>query len=143
MLKFRPFPVWVAAVAVVLGLGALGALAESWKPVRPSVRDRGAGGVTVTATWQGVEGGALVVRLSLDTHSVDLTGFDVAGSTVLRTEGGRELRPLRWEEEPGSSHHRRGLLYFPAPPSPPSWLQLVVRNLAGVPERVLVFEFGS
>ncbi|MCS7235706.1 MAG: hypothetical protein RMM30_07000, partial [Armatimonadota bacterium] len=100
------------------------------------------GGVTVTATWEGVRDGAVVLRLSLDTHSVDLSGFDVLANTVLRDEDGRELRPLRWQEERSSSHHRTGVVYFSAPNRRPDRLALVVRNLAGVAERVLVFEFA-
>jgi hypothetical protein len=98
--------------------------------------------VTVTATWQGVRDGAVVFRLSLDTHSVDLSGFDVLANTALRDEEGQEARPLRWQEERSSSHHRTGVVYFPAPDLRRRRLALVVRNLAGVPERVLVFEFA-
>ncbi|MDQ7801956.1 MAG: hypothetical protein QN148_07860 [Armatimonadota bacterium] len=134
----------VVGVLASLWVGAAGrwpARAEVWQPVQLTVRDRGEGRVTVTATWQGVREGSLVLRVAFDTHSVDLSGFDVASNTVLRDEAGRELRPLRWQEEQSSSHHRSGLLVFAAPPAPPGRLLLVVRNLAGVPERVLVFEF--
>ncbi|MDR5689339.1 MAG: hypothetical protein QN213_06835 [Armatimonadota bacterium] len=137
----RFFVVWLVAGLWAVVAGTRPVRAEVWQPVQLTVRDRGEGRVTVTATWQGVREGTLVLRVAFDTHSVDLSGFDVASNTVLRDEAGRELRLLRWQEEQGSSHHRRGLLVFAAPPAPPGRLLLVVRNLAGVPERVLAFEF--
>lgn len=50
------------------------------------------GQVTVAATWQGPTAG-LVFRVALDTHSVDLGGYDLRELAVLRTDQGREVRP--------------------------------------------------
>ncbi|MCS7234361.1 MAG: hypothetical protein RMM30_00005, partial [Armatimonadota bacterium] len=80
------FVVWALVGLVVVagaGPGSRWAGAQTWQPLQPTVRDRGPGGVTVTATWEGVRDGAVVLRLSLDTHSVDLSGFDVLANTVL------------------------------------------------------------
>ena len=129
----------ILVVALSAGRGALSS--DAPQPTQATVRDRGADAVTVTATWLGVQEDRLAVRLALDTHSVDLSGFDVLANTVLRDGSGQELRAVRWQEERASSHHRTGTLFFPIPKSFQPRLAVVVRNLAGVEERVLVFEF--
>lgn len=110
------------------------------QPARTTVRDQGAAGVTVTATWVGIQENQLVFRLAFDTHSVDLSRFDVAANVALRDDSGRELSPAGWEDERRDSHHRAGTLRFPAPDGPSRRISLVVRNLAGISERVLTFE---
>ncbi len=113
-------------------------------PTRPTVRDNGAGGVTVEATWLGnQEDGGLTFRLKFDTHSVDLSTFNVVENVLLRDDAGRELRAGDWRDERRDSHHRAGTVRFPAlpPGGDRSRLTLVIRNLAGVAERALTFEF--
>lgn len=136
----------LAAAVLVVATGVVGhaapaSSAEVPQPVQTAVRDRGAGGVTVSAAWLGIREDRLAFRLSFDTHSVDLSGFDVPANTALRAGPGQELRPVRWQEERSSSHHRAGVLYFPLPRNVQGRLVVVVRNLAGVDERELLFEF--
>lgn len=101
------------------------------------------GQVVVKATWQGSEAGP-VFTVTLDTHSVDLDGYDLAQLTVLRVEDGREVQPRGWDA-PKGNHHRKGTLSFPAigedgkaivGPDTPGF-ELIIRDVAGVPERVL------
>lgn len=102
------------------------------------------GDVTITATWQGAEG--LVFTIVMDTHAVDLDGYDLAQLAALRVDGGPELAPLRWEA-PAGGHHREGTLVFPDEQggkpvidAQTRTIQLTVRDVAGVPERVLTWE---
>lgn len=114
------------------------------RPIRSTVRDSGAGGVTVEATWLGSqEDGGLAFKVALDTHSVDLSRFDVVENVLLRDGAGRELRASDWRDERRDSHHRAGTLRFPAlpPGSDRSRVTLVVQDLAGIAERTLIFEF--
>lgn len=114
------------------------------RPIKATVRDGGAGGVTVEATWLGrQEDGGLAFKVALDTHSVDLSGFDAVANVVLRDDKGRELPVSNWQDERQDSHHRAGIARFPAlpPGSDGGRVTLVVRNLAGVSERALTFEF--
>lgn len=113
------------------------------RPLNATVRDGGAGGVTVEATWLGVqEGGMLAFKLALDTHSVDLATFDVAENVALRDGAGRELAPAGWQDESRDSHHRSGIVRFPASSEHEAGrVMLVVRNLAGAAERGLTFEY--
>jgi hypothetical protein len=117
--------------------------AQKLRPANATVRDGGAGGVTVGATWVGIRDRELLFRLTLDTHSVDLSRFDVAANTRLRDASGRELQAAGWEDERRDSHHRAGTLRFPAPDNLSGQISLVVRDLAGVPERVLSFEIRT
>lgn len=100
------------------------------------------GQVSVEVTWLGPAAGP-VFEVAMNTHSVDLDGYDLAKLAVLRTDKGQEVRPSRWDA-PAGGHHRRGTLAFPdkAPDGGPligpntAWIELVIRDVAGVPERV-------
>ncbi len=100
------------------------------------------GAVTVEVTWGGRNAGP-VFQVAMDTHSVDLDGYDLAKLAVLRTDNGQEVKPSSWDA-PKGGHHRSGTLTFPAQASDGSPLigpntrtiELVIRGVAGVPERV-------
>lgn len=119
-------------------------------------KDTGAGGVTVEASLASTDflaakrapadkWGFLV---SFDTHSVDLTTVDILGRASLRRADGRVLKPAAWHPLSEDSHHRSGLLLFPADGAGGSPLtadklqgaQLVFSDIAGVGERVLVWK---
>ncbi|MEO6043650.1 MAG: hypothetical protein ABIQ47_06990 [Tepidiformaceae bacterium] len=68
--------------------------------------------MTVDLTWDGSKAGP-VFKAVLDTHSIDLDGFDLAKLAVLRTDGGIEVAPIAWDAAKGG-HHREGKLSFPA-----------------------------
>lgn len=74
-------------------------------------RTSDAGSVTVDLTWDGPEAG-LVFKVAMDTHSVDLDGFDLMNLALLRTDTGVEVAPITWDAAKGS-HHREGRLSFP------------------------------
>ena len=83
----------------------------------------------------------------MDTHVVNLDVYDLAQLAVLRTDGGAEVRPSAWDA-PLGSHHREGTLTFPSlgddgTPTVTSTsrsVELVIRDVAGVPERILRWE---
>lgn len=99
------------------------------------------GQVTVAVTWQGRSAG-LSFAVMLDTHSVELDGYDLRELAVLRTDQGVEVAPSGWDAPPGG-HHRKGTLTFPTTTAAgqPVFtattreLVLVIRDVAGVPER--------
>ncbi|MBI3978477.1 MAG: hypothetical protein HY331_09860 [Chloroflexi bacterium] len=100
-----------------------------------------AGQVTIQATWAGPDAGPVFVVV-MDTHAVDLDGYDLRQLSVLRTGQGRDVSPTGWDA-PKDGHHRSGNLTFPATAddgSPvlgpgPQTVELIIRNVAGVPER--------
>ena len=72
--------------------------------------------------------------VALNTHSGDL-GSDLAQSSALIGQNGKEYAPTAWEGDPPGGHHRRGVLKF-APITPrPGTLTLVIRSVGGVAER--------
>ncbi|MBI3971777.1 MAG: hypothetical protein HY332_10860 [Chloroflexi bacterium] len=99
------------------------------------------GQVTVKVTWPGPSAGP-VFTVAMDTHSVDLDGYDLKQLAALRTDDGREVRPSAWQA-PKGGHHREGQLTFPAslgngtPLISPTTraIELVIRDVTGVAER--------
>jgi hypothetical protein len=62
--------------------------------------------------WDGPDSG-LAFKVAMDTHSVDLDGFDLMKLALLRTDTGVEVAPTGWDA-PNGGHHREGKLSFPA-----------------------------
>jgi hypothetical protein len=100
------------------------------------------GQVTIRVTWRGPSVGP-TFTVVMDTHAVDLDGYDLAQLAVLRTDQGQQVTPSGWDAPPGG-HHREGTLTFPSttadgsPVLGPSTgtIELVFRDVARVPERV-------
>ncbi|MBI2872552.1 MAG: hypothetical protein HYY00_05090 [Chloroflexi bacterium] len=118
--------------------------------------DEGGGGVTVEATWvtEGhlqempqtrLEGYPLeryaLVHVKLDTHSGDLAGYDMARVAALSVGGGPPVQATLWVGLEDSGHHREGALVFPEPGSEGGQVEMVLREIAGVPERAFRWEF--
>lgn len=104
------------------------------------------GGVTVEVTWNG-ELQPVVFDIVMDTHSVELDGYDLARLAVLRTDRGNELTPLAWEA-PKGGHHRTGTLSFEGASARTelagaSYLELVIRDVGGVPERTFHWDLAQ
>ena len=107
------------------------------------------GQVTVAVTWQGPSAGP-VFTIAMNTHAVNLDGYDLKQLAVLRTDQGQEVKPIGWDA-PKGGHHREGRLTFPsttndgAPLIGPQTrsLELVIRNVAGVPERTFTWKLSS
>jgi hypothetical protein len=82
------------------------------------------------------EGGTtLKFEVAFNTHSVDL-GFDPAALSVLRDAQGLEYPATTWEGDPAGGHHRSGTLHFELPQVPTDAVEVIIRDVAGVPERV-------
>ncbi len=100
------------------------------------------GNVTIDVEWLGLDGDRLSFAVAMNTHSVDLDGYDLGELAVLRDEHGNEYRPESWDSAPGG-HHRNGTLTFDAPDSVENGeaavVEMVIRDIAGVGERVLTW----
>ncbi|NOZ26654.1 MAG: hypothetical protein GXP39_01195 [Chloroflexi bacterium] len=74
-------------------------------------------------------------RVAMNTHSVELD-YDLTQLAVLRTDRGDEVAPVRWDGARGG-HHVSGVLYFPTIDlDGAQWIEVVIRDVAGIPERV-------
>jgi len=104
-----------------------------------ATKSNSGGSVTVEAKWSIVEAKGLVFDIVMDTHSVDLDGYDLKALAVLKDGSGNEYRPTAWDSAAGG-HHRTGKLAFALPDSLKQGeakpVTLVVRKVAGVAERV-------
>ncbi len=104
-------------------------------------RTDAAGGVTVKVTYLNPQETADVrFDIALDTHSVNLDAYDLSVLSVLRDESGKDSQPIQMEAK-GSGHHRQITLVFPKPSLDVKKLEFVIRNMAGVKERVFRWDF--
>ncbi|HWP58466.1 MAG TPA: hypothetical protein VNL14_11300 [Candidatus Acidoferrales bacterium] len=74
-------------------------------------------------------------QVVLDTHSVDLDGYDLKTLTLLRDDKGKDYFPSRAENK-GGGHHREITLIFPKVAPEARRLELVIKDIAGVKERI-------
>jgi hypothetical protein len=93
------------------------------------------GGVTVTVTPLNKPGEAPTFLVTLDTHSVNLDVYDFKQIVRLRDERSGDLAPAAVGGAEGGGHHRRATIRFAFPEPKPKTLKLVVKGVAGVPER--------
>ncbi len=99
------------------------------------------GGVTVKVTYLNPQETADArFDIALDTHSVNLDAYDLKALSHLRDEVGRDYQPTHVENK-GSGHHRQITLVFPKPSAEPRKLELVIKDVAGVEERVFRWNF--
>lgn len=84
----------------------------------------------------------VAIEIVLDTHTVDLLGYDIVAAASLETSNGAVVEAgFMWEGGSESSHHRDGVLRVAAPPlAGAAWLRLTLPALAGVDR---VFEWDA
>jgi hypothetical protein len=83
-------------------------------------------------------------EVRMNTHSVDLEAFEMEKLCFLRIDGGSEQKALGWFDPGGGGHHISGVLKFagPIPPEAKS-VQVIIREVGGVPERVFEWKLPS
>lgn len=106
-------------------------------------RSQAGGGVTVTATYLNPRSDEEArFDVAMNTHSVDLDGYDLKALSLLRDDAGKEQKALRVENE-GSGHHRRTTLVFPKPSTKAKRLELVIKDIAGVKARSFSWDLAQ
>lgn len=79
----------------------------------------------------------LSFEVRMNTHSVNLDAYGMEKISFLRMDGGDEHKALSWSKPGGGGHHRSGVLKFAGPiPSGAQSLQVIIRGIGGVQERV-------
>jgi YHS domain-containing protein len=81
-------------------------------------------------------------KIVFDTHSVDLS-FDPAAISTLELDNNFVLRPEKWDGAGPGGHHRSGTLIFSSISKETKSLKLILRNIAGVPERTFLWNLTS
>jgi len=99
-----------------------------------------AAGVEVTVTYENPGAESPEFSVKLDTHSVELDAYRIEEITVLRDDAGRSY-DAELASSSGSGHHSEvALLFKGADISGSKHVELVIKGLAGVEERVFRFE---
>ena len=124
------FRIMTTAVVILVSLGPAAAQAPAGQ--EQSVTG---GGVTVAVTFLKERSDAPSFRVVLDTHSVNLDGYRFEEIVRLRDGKGSELAPTAVEGAEGSGHHREATVRFAWPDPKPKIVEMVVKGVAGVPER--------
>ena len=92
------------------------------------------GGVTVKVTYLAQTEHEAKFSVVLDTHSVNLDLYELKALSVMRDDTGLAMQATGAESK-GSGHHREIVLTFPRPSLDRKWLELVIKDIAGVKER--------
>ena len=94
------------------------------------------GGVTAKVTYLN-QGAADEPRFQvvLDTHSVNLDAYDLKSIAVLRDDTGKAYASTGVENK-GSGHHREAIVSFSKLSLDAKRVELVIKDVAGVKERV-------
>jgi len=74
-------------------------------------------------------------EVRMNTHSVPLVQNLLEVSTLKDNLGGN-YKPEKWQGSSLGGHHRSGVLEFPVFKGSPKSVKLVIREVAGVPERI-------
>mgnify|MGYP001564561907 CR=1 FL=1 len=90
--------------------------------------------VTVTPVALGEGFDSWKFQIVLDTHSGSLDE-DLMRVTTFRDESGVVYAPTAWEGSEPGGHHREGTLSFSAVKPLPSYIELIVKEVGGVPTR--------
>lgn len=102
----------------------------------PATRTNSGGGVTVKVTRLDSKAtGDLRFQVVLDTHSVDLDAYDLKKLGFLRDRAGKVYQPTGVENK-GSGHHRSAIVTFARPARDIKQVDLVIKDIGGVKERV-------
>ena len=131
----KPFAIILTGLlfSVALGLGdVFDAAAASY-----GTRTDSGGRVTIRATLLDFKTtGDLRFHVALDTHSVNLDGYDLKAISVLRDDGGTTYLPTAVEDK-GSGHHRETTVRFAKIANNTKRVELIIKDIAGVKERIL------
>lgn len=98
-----------------------------------------AGRVMIDVTPLKLSGDAWEFDVALNTHSVNL-GFDMTEVSALRCDQGQEYASIGWDGSGPGGHHRSGVLKFAALDHPTSYVEILIRDVAGEPERLFRWE---
>ena len=106
------------------------------------MNDEGRVEIRVTPVRVDQTGQDLAFAVEMDTHSVDL-GFDLSELAWLRSDQRGEVGALSWTGGRGG-HHVSGVLQFPAMEiARAEWIELSIRSVADVPERVFHWDLAG
>ncbi len=120
----------VLILLIFLGCSKISPTEEKKQPTFASKTSDGEVSITLTPTY---EDGTLVVQYALNTHSVDMSSFDLQQQVVLQSNGQTYYatnKPIL------SGHHNNGNLHFKISPLLTSF-EIITTDIPDVKERRL------
>lgn len=93
----------------------------------------GQGDVAIELTPKSIENGKLIADIAANTHSVDLSKFDLKQITMLEYSG-KKIAPSSAPKMSG--HHNSGTLVFDVGSTEPENFRIVIKGIPNVEERV-------
>ena len=97
------------------------------------------GGVTAKVTFLNPQSASEPrFQIVLDTHSVNLDTYELKTIVVLRDDIGKSYGPTAVENK-GGGHHRETFASFPKLSPGTKRMELVIKDIAGVKERIFVW----
>ncbi|MDT8316545.1 MAG: hypothetical protein RQ824_00950 [bacterium] len=97
-------------------------------------RKNSEGKVTIRVTYENPGKADPAFSVSMNTHSVNLDGYDMGELSLLRDGKGREYRG-KWTSPEGGGHHISGVLLFEGLKPDAGKIELIIRDVAGIKER--------
>jgi len=131
--------VWLAVLGAIAVAGVLSGAGDPFAASNLQaklIQQVAGGGVTVTATLSKEQGEATAIKIAFNTHSVDLNGYQFEKIVALRDESGRTYPLQAVENASGSGHHRQAVLRFGQVTPQARTIELIVKDVAGVKERI-------
>jgi hypothetical protein len=130
----------VSALLIGVFLSVILAIGCTYAATAPELtRSDSGGGVTVKVTHLKNTSDDLRFSVALDTHSVNLDGYDLKALSFMRDDTGAVMQPSRVDNK-GSGHHREVVLVFPRASASWNWLEVIIKDVAGVKERTFRWE---
>lgn len=127
---------WLAVLVVIGVAGWAGeGLAASVAQAKLSQQIAG-GSVTVAATLLKDQAEATAIKLVLDTHAGSLDGYRFEAIATLRDDSGKTYPVEAVEQASGGGHHREAVLRFGKVSPQAKSIELLVKDVAGVKERL-------
>ncbi|WP_059172039.1 hypothetical protein [Bacillus sp. FJAT-27445] len=103
------------------------------------------GAVTIKASVlpEESDGAKLTFEILMNTHSEDLSQYNLAELATIST-GGKELPSnFEWRTDGQDSHHMKGMLIWTGQAVVDRDVTLVVKNIGDIPERRFIWNLGE
>lgn len=81
-------------------------------------------------------------EVELNTHAAALDQDMTRAGVLIDSVGGEQL-PLAWDGDAPGGHHRKGVLRFQPLPDRPEFIELRLRDIGGIGERVFRWRAGD
>ena len=124
----------ITAASLSVLLASAHILAAS-APVPDATKSVSGGGVTVKVTYLEQTEHESRFLVALDTHSVNLETYDFKSLALIRDDTGMSMPPTGVVNK-GGGHHREIVVTFARPSNDRKWLEVVIKDVGGVKERV-------